>query len=113
MDRTKDVVFTDEFVRKFFHREIFYAFENLNEFKDCVKNAIRTGCIMPHPEKGQTHYWCLLKSDRAGLVKIPLEETKGSIVAITVAHPVTDPRCEESYKRFSSSQEKVNNTRGE
>ncbi len=51
----------------------------------------------PNP-KYPNQSWCIINIEKIGLAKIPIAETPKYVKAITIATPVTDQVCIDSYK---------------
>lgn len=96
----KKIIFTGEFFTKLVQRQIINVF---NSMEECIKEIERKMreevVVMDNPNNEyQNQKWCLFMLPDLGLVKIPFIETPKGIVAITIAHPVTDQRCHDAFK---------------
>jgi hypothetical protein len=104
MDMTKHVRFSSEAIKKLVARGVIDIFEG--DLKKCqieIRRLIREESVLMDnlTEKYENQKWCLINVKEMGLVKIPVAETPAHIVAITVAHPVTDPRCIKKFEEAS------------
>ncbi len=101
MDLSKEIQFSFEFVKRVYERGIIQFFNNnLNKCQEEITRKIREESVIidnPNP-KYQNQKWCLINIEGLGITKIPIAETPRYIKAITIAHPVTDLRCINSFK---------------
>lgn len=92
----KEIEWTLESVNRLFFRGIVDVFDNdLAKCKAVIEKLMKENSVTvfnPNPDyTGQK--WCLIDIPKVGLTKLPVAETPTSIKVITVATPVTDPRC--------------------
>ncbi|MBI4895788.1 MAG: hypothetical protein HY831_04825 [Candidatus Aenigmarchaeota archaeon] len=93
----KKIIFTGEFFTKLVQRQIFDIFDNM---ENCVKEIERKmkeeSIIIDNPNY-ENQKWCLFTLKNIGLVKVPFVETQREVIAITIAHPVTDQICHDAF----------------
>ncbi len=96
MNLSKEIQFSLEFIKRVYRRGIIEFFNNdLSKCREEIARKMREESVIidnPNP-KYQNQKWCLIEIQKLGLVKIPIAETPQYIKAITIAHPVSDPRC--------------------
>jgi hypothetical protein len=108
--RGKRIEWSDECIRRAFDRGLVSHFGN--DLKRCKEEIDRLaeeeGVIVESPDKTRCEQkWCLVDVPNFGLVKIPLMQTYEKIITfITIATPVSDPRCREAFSRRKA--EKIN-----
>lgn len=100
MNLNKEIQFSLEFVKRVYGRGIIQFFNNnLSECQKEITRKIREESVIidnPNP-KYQNQKWCLINIEGLGITKIPIAETSRYIKVITIAHPVTDQRCIDSF----------------
>src|SRR3989338_558024 len=100
MDLKKDIQFSLEFVQRLIERDILSAFDNdLDKAIKGIEWKMRHESVVidnPNP-KYPNQSWCIINIDGIGLAKIPIAETPKYVKAITIATPVTDQMCIDSY----------------
>jgi len=65
---------------------------------DIERMLKKESIIVTNPDPNYMNQkWCLIDIPKIGLTKIPIAETPVRIVIITVATPVTDPRCIKAF----------------
>jgi hypothetical protein len=100
MDPNKEVQFSFEFIQRLIQRDILSHFNNdLNEARRKIEYKMKhESVIIDNPnEKYPNQSWCVINIEGVGLAKIPIAETGRYIKAITIATPVTDHICIDSY----------------
>ena len=100
MDLKKDIQFSLEFIQRLIGRDILSAFDgDLEKAKNAIEWKMRHESVIidnPSP-KYPNQSWCIINIDSIGLAKIPIAETPMYVKAITIAVPVTDQMCIDSY----------------
>ncbi len=97
----KEIVFEGEFIRRIIERNIWVVYGcNLEKAVSEIENLMRTSSvIMKNPKEGYEHqHWCLIELPKLGLTKIPIDATGPKVKAITIANPVSDPRCVKAFR---------------
>ena len=100
MNLQKEIEFSLEFVQRLIERGILSAFDNdLDKARKTIEWKMRhESVIIDNPSsKYPNQSWCIINIDKVGLAKIPVAETPAYIKAITIATPVTDRMCIDSY----------------
>jgi len=100
MDSRKEIEFSLEFIKRVVQRGVLGIFDN--DLEKCCKEVERKmreeSVIIENPnEKYPNQNWCIINIEGVGLAKIPFSETPRYIKAITIACPVTDKRCIDSF----------------
>jgi hypothetical protein len=101
MDQNKEVQFSLEFLQRLIERGLLSYFKNdLIEARKVIEHKMKhESVIIDNPnDKYPNQSWCIINIEGVGLAKIPISETDRYIKAITIATPVTDPICIESYR---------------
>ncbi|MEK6888362.1 MAG: hypothetical protein AABX14_05440, partial [Candidatus Aenigmatarchaeota archaeon] len=100
MDLKKEIQFSLEFVQRLIERDILSAFGgDLDEARKQIEWKMRHESVIidnSNP-KYPNQSWCIINIDKVGLAKIPIAETPKYVKAITIAIPVTDQMCIDSY----------------
>ena len=66
------------------------------------RKIIEESVMIDNPNRDYCNQkWCLIEVSKLGLLKIPCEQFKSKLIAITIAYPVTDPRCHDAFKKAS------------
>ena len=89
-----------EFVQRLIERDILSAFDNdLDKARKEIEWKMRhESAIIGNPNsKYLNQSWCIINIEGIGLAKIPIAETPKYVKAITIATPVTDKMCIDSY----------------
>ena len=97
----KQMVWTGEFVNRVITRGIINIFNNdLDTCKKEIERLMREDSAVVHNpiEEYSSQKWVLIDLPVLGLTKLPVKEAGDSIVVITIANPVPDPRCKEAFK---------------
>lgn len=100
--KTKEIEFSLEFVKRLIERGIISAFGNdLDKACERIQWKMKNeSAIINNPnERYPNQSWYIINIEGVGLAKIPIAETPKYIKAITIACPVTDPRCIQAYKK--------------
>ena len=99
----KKIIFSGEFFTKVVQRQILETFSNMEECVREIERKMKEESVLIDSlnEKYPNQKWCLFELRKLGLIKVPFVETENEIIAITIAHPVTDMRCHEAFKKLS------------